>query len=90
VNELQTACARGEPFAIVITDLGMPHMDGRQVAAQAKNISPETPIVLLTGWGQRLVTEGSIPPHVDLVLSKPPRLREIREALAQCMLKSNR
>jgi len=37
---------------------------------------------MLTGWGQRLVEEGYVPPHVDRVLSKPPKLRELREALA--------
>jgi hypothetical protein len=30
-----------------------------------------------------LVADGDIPPHVDRVLSKPPKLRELREALAQ-------
>jgi hypothetical protein len=40
------------------------------------------PVILLTGWGQRLVAEGDIPLHVDRVLSKPPKLRELREALA--------
>ncbi len=70
-------------FAAVITDLGMPYVDGRQVAAAVKEISPATPVILLTGWGQRLVAEGDIPPHVDRVLAKPPKLRELREALAQ-------
>ena len=74
---------RGEPFAAVITDLGMPYVDGRQVAAAVKEISPATPVIMLTGWGQRLVAEGSVPPHVDRVLAKPPKLRELREALAQ-------
>jgi signal transduction histidine kinase/ActR/RegA family two-component response regulator/HAMP domain-containing protein len=74
-----------EPFAAVITDLGMPYVDGRQVASAVKNISPSTPVILLTGWGQRLVAEGDIPPHVDRVLNKPPKLRELREALAQCL-----
>jgi hypothetical protein len=46
-------------------------------------MSPSTPVILLTGWGQRLVAEGDIPPHVDRILNKPPRLREIRVALAQ-------
>jgi len=32
--------------------------------------------LMLTGWGQRLITEGEIPAHVDRVLSKPPKLRE--------------
>jgi hypothetical protein len=41
--------------------------------------------LLLTGWGQRLVAEGDIPPHVNHVLSKPPKLRELRAALRQCL-----
>jgi len=60
----------------------MPYVDGRKVAAAIKAASPMTPVIMLTGWGQRLVSEGDVPPHVDHVLSKPPKLREIREALA--------
>jgi signal transduction histidine kinase/ActR/RegA family two-component response regulator len=80
-----TAQKRNEPFAVVITDLGMPYVDGRKVANAVKEMSPATPVILLTGWGQRLITEGDVPPNVDRVLSKPPKLRELREALAQCM-----
>ncbi len=74
---------RGELFAAVITDLGMPYVDGRKVAAAIKAASTATPVILLTGWGQRLEAEGDIPPHVDRVLSKPPKLRELRLALAE-------
>jgi PAS domain S-box-containing protein len=69
-------------FAIVITDLGMPRVDGRRVAAAVKGTRPSTGVILLTGWGQRLVTEGDVPAHVDRVLTKPPNLRELRAALA--------
>ena len=75
----------GEPFAVVITDLGMPYVDGRQVASEVKKLSPTTPVIMLTGWGQRLVAEDDVPPHVDQVLNKPPKLRELREALAKCL-----
>ncbi|MGH2399713.1 MAG: ATP-binding protein, partial [bacterium] len=71
-----------EPFAVVITDLGMPFVDGRKVAAAVKSASPSTPVIMLTGWGQRLITEDEIPPHVDRVLNKPPRLLHLRTALA--------
>jgi len=71
-------------FSVVVTDLGMPYVDGRQVANAVKTMSPTSPVILLTGWGQRLQAEGDLPAHVDLVLSKPPRLRELREALARC------
>jgi CheY-like chemotaxis protein len=74
-------------FAAVITDLGMPYVDGRQVANAVKTLEPDAKVILLTGWGQRLQAEGDLPAHVDLVLAKPPRLRELREALARCCVK---
>jgi signal transduction histidine kinase/ActR/RegA family two-component response regulator len=71
-----------EPFDVVITDLGMPYVDGRKVVSAVKAASAATPVILLTGWGQRMMNEGEVPPDVDRVLSKPPKLRELREALA--------
>lgn len=71
------------PFDIVITDLGMPYVDGRQVVAAVRSIAPRTPIILLTGWGQQLNADNELPPQVDRLLSKPPRLRELRTALAE-------
>jgi signal transduction histidine kinase len=84
IEWFRSAQARSQPFSVVITDLGMPYVDGRQVAAAVKKASPSTPVIMLTGWGQRLVADNEIPPHVDLVLSKPPRLHDLREALARC------
>jgi CheY-like chemotaxis protein len=73
--------ASGHPYELVMTDLGMPYVDGRKVAAAVKEISPSTPVILLTGWGQSLQAEGELPAHVDRLMSKPPKLAELREAL---------
>jgi signal transduction histidine kinase/ActR/RegA family two-component response regulator len=83
IDTFTAALARGTPFSIVITDLGMPYVDGRKVAASVKAASALTPVILLTGWGKRLLAENDIPAHVDRVLSKPPRLAELRAALAK-------
>jgi hypothetical protein len=40
-------------------------------------------VILLTGWGRRLIAENDVPACVDRVLSKPPRLIELRTALAE-------
>lgn len=69
------------PFPVVITDLGMPQVDGRKVAAAVKAAAPRTRTIMLTGWGQRLLSDNDVPPGVDRVLSKPPRLHELRQAL---------
>jgi signal transduction histidine kinase/DNA-binding NarL/FixJ family response regulator len=83
IEVFKAAHENGEKFAVVLTDLGMPYVDGRKVATAVKILSPSTPVVLLTGWGQRLVAEDGVPTHVDRVLSKPPRLRELRGVLAE-------
>jgi CheY-like chemotaxis protein len=72
-----------QTFDVIVTDLGMPYIDGRQVASIVKSVSPSTRVILLTGWGQQLATEGDLSAQVDLVLSKPPKRRELREALAE-------
>jgi signal transduction histidine kinase/CheY-like chemotaxis protein len=82
IDAFIAAKARGEPFTLVLSDLGMPHVDGRKVASVVKSASPNTPVVLVTGWGQRMHEENYVPSHVDRVLSKPPKLSELREALA--------
>jgi PAS domain S-box-containing protein len=81
IDAFAAAQQRGEPFQMVFTDLGMPHVDGRTVAAAIKSMSAGTPVVLLTGWGHRLLAERDLPDNVDRVLSKPPRLAELRRAL---------
>jgi CheY-like chemotaxis protein len=83
IDTFAAALNGSDPFEVVITDLGMPYLDGRRVATTVKELSPTTPIIMLTGWGQRMVTQGEIPANVDCVLSKPPKLRELNQALAR-------
>jgi signal transduction histidine kinase/ActR/RegA family two-component response regulator len=83
VETFQAARRRGEPFDVVITDLGMPHLDGRQVAERVKAESPKTPVIMLTGWREMLSEQEEASSKVDAVLGKPPRLSELTETLAR-------
>jgi CheY-like chemotaxis protein/anti-sigma regulatory factor (Ser/Thr protein kinase) len=83
IDAFGAALAAGKPFTLVFTDLGMPQVDGRQVARAVKAISRAVPVIMLTGWGDRMVHDGEVPADVDLVLGKPPKLRTLREALAR-------
>jgi DNA-binding response OmpR family regulator len=64
IDAFLAAQAQSNPFPVVITDLGMPRVDGRRVSNAVKTAAPETIVLLLTGWGQRLVADGDIPTHV--------------------------
>lgn len=84
---LLRAKAEGRPFDVVLTDLGMPYIDGREVARVVKASRPETGVILLTGWGAQIGRNDKLPPHVDHVLAKPPKLNQLRDALRRVMRK---
>jgi signal transduction histidine kinase/ActR/RegA family two-component response regulator len=73
----------GRDFDLVITDLGMPHVDGRQVATSIKAEAPHVPVVMLTGWGTIMPTDGGGRVPVDCVMSKPPRMKELVDTIAR-------
>jgi len=75
----------GEPFDVVITDLGMPYLDGRQVAQTIKRESPDMPVIMLTGWGTMMKDDGDTPTQVDAVLSKPPKINELFETISRVL-----
>jgi CheY-like chemotaxis protein len=59
------------PVDLVLTDLGMPDMNGVAFAQTIKLQSPTLPVVLLTGWGNRAIPQNLVPGAVDAVLAKP-------------------
>jgi len=83
LDSFRQARADSNPFDVIITDLGMPHLDGRRLAEMLKKESPRMPIIMLTGWGTLMRGENEQPLAVDCILSKPPKLQEIRTALRQ-------
>ena len=83
LDAFENARNGGKAFDAVITDLGMPGLDGSQVADKIKTSSPATPVILLTGWGTMLEARGAPVQRVDAVLSKPPRTSELVETLTQ-------
>ncbi len=79
---------RGQPFDLIITDQSMPMMNGAQLGYAIKGISPETPVILLTGFGDEMIAGGGRPPGVDLVLGKPVSHADLRRAICQAIEKA--
>ena len=74
---------------VVITDLGMPQMNGWEVAERVKLRAPATPVFILTGWGEGVSAHESSQ-FVDRVIAKPVQadfllghLAELRRAGAR-------
>ena len=68
---------RNSKFDLVFTDLGMPGMNGWEVAAGVKALSPSTPVGLITGWGANVDEKRMKEAGVDLIVSKPFRFDEV-------------
>jgi ATP-dependent Lon protease len=56
-------------------------MRGDELAREAQKRTPETPVILLTGFGTMMEAAGEEVEGVDAVLSKPVRLSQLRDAI---------
>ncbi|HEX6636678.1 MAG TPA: PAS domain S-box protein [Steroidobacteraceae bacterium] len=83
IDAFSDATSTGVQYDAVITDLGMPYVDGRKVATRIRQMSAHVPIIMLTGWGHRLIATDETPEHVNRVLSKPPKVADLRAALLE-------
>jgi CheY-like chemotaxis protein len=81
IELFRAARLKNEPFEAVITDLGMPNMDGHELARAIKAESPRTPIIMMTGWGTMMKEDGETVPEVDALVGKPPQIQELNELL---------
>ncbi len=77
--------AQGSVFNLVITDMGMPYMDGKVLARKIKEISPDTPVILLSGWGSLIKANGELPDNIDYLLGKPPRMGILKSAILEVL-----
>jgi CheY-like chemotaxis protein len=64
---------------IVLTDLSMPEMDGWTFARHVKSSHPDTPVVLVTGYGSSIELSGERSRLIDEVICKPYDFNEIAQ-----------
>jgi CheY-like chemotaxis protein/anti-sigma regulatory factor (Ser/Thr protein kinase) len=72
-------------FDIVLTDLGMPGVSGWEVCRMIKEISPHTPVGMITGWGDER-NRGKLEEYgLDFFISKPFDFAQILNVVAEVM-----
>lgn len=70
-------------YDLLVTDLGMPGMSGLELAVKARDINPNLPIALVTGWGSQLNEGEVLEKGIRAVLAKPFKLKDIRELITR-------
>jgi two-component system CheB/CheR fusion protein len=69
-------------FDAVLTDLGMPEMNGFQFVAALRAAGVITPCVLVTGWGYEVSEDELRGSGAQAVLPKPFSAVQLRDVLA--------
>ena len=75
-------------FDLVITDYSMPAMKGDELAAAIKARNPAQPIVMITAYVEALTSNRTALTGIDVLVSKPFRLEQLREAIAKALAPS--
>jgi len=62
---------RPSSFDLVVTDMSMPNMSGDQLAKKLKSIRPDVPVIICTGFSERLHEDDISQKRIDGILMKP-------------------
>lgn len=82
------AICEKESFDLVILDYMMPVMKGDKLAVLLKERFPQLPIIMITADAGRVESPEQKPRGVDLVVGKPFRLDELRDAVSKVLPKA--
>jgi len=70
-------------YDLVITDLGMPDLNGWEVARAVKVSRPDTPVLLLTGWADAV--DPSASRGVEGIIKKPFDVKTLATAVSDAL-----
>ena len=81
-GEMAVELLETESVDIVLTDLILPSMHGISLLRIAKGLSPERPVVVMTGYGRRLAEE-AVNAGANSFLLKPFSLAELQKVMLE-------
>ena len=68
-------------ITLVVTDMGMPVMDGYELFSELKKLNPELPIIVTSGYGDAEVSARIGSDNIAGTISKPYNPSQLREIL---------
>ena len=74
-----------EGFDVLITDLTMPGLTGVELCVEVKKISPDFPVILCTGYSEKLTVEVLEQVGVNRYCLKPLALKEFASVIAEVL-----
>ena len=70
-----------ERFDLVISDIGMPRMPGDKLAQEIKKIKNDTPIIICTGYSDRINEEKAMAMGISRYITKPIDIEALEKSI---------
>jgi len=74
-----------QQFDLVITDLRMPRVPGEEVVKTAHDISPDTKVIVISGYSSLYTASQSVSSGACAFLSKPFSIKELIQAVTSAL-----
>jgi signal transduction histidine kinase/ActR/RegA family two-component response regulator len=76
-------------FDLVITDMTMPGMTGVELSMEVLRIRPDIPVILCTGFSERITEEQAKQKGIRAFMMKPFAMREVAETVRRVLAQGN-
>jgi len=77
IEALEEFRRKPEKFDLVITDQTMPKMTGMELIQKLMHIRSDIPIILCTGFNEKITEDNTKRLGIDALISKPVRVKEV-------------
>ena len=74
-----------DQFDVIITDMTMPRMTGDRLAAEVLKIRPHMPVIICTGYSERMSAKKAAALGVSKYIEKPIDLRNLASAIREVL-----
>ena len=85
IEALEAFRANPDKFDMVITDMAMPNMAGDRLASELVKIRPDIPILLCTGFSQKIPDKKANTIGIKGILMKPIVMKDLSEKIREVL-----
>ena len=85
LEALEMIRANPKRFDLIITDMAMPHMTGDMLAAEIRKLNPGMPVILCTGYSDKIDPDEASMMGIRAFLQKPMDNKDLAECVRKVL-----
>jgi two-component system cell cycle sensor histidine kinase/response regulator CckA len=85
LEALEIAQQHEDPIHLLLTDVVMPQMSGRELSERITNIHPETKVIFMSGYSNNLLSNQQVLDPKHELLQKPFRLEALGQRIRETL-----